>query len=42
VTMRLAHLALRSDEPAYVSFKCLDPDGYTVEGYWEPAQRGVT
>jgi catechol 2,3-dioxygenase-like lactoylglutathione lyase family enzyme len=26
----------RSDEPAYVSLKCLDPDGYTVEAYWEP------
>ncbi|HEX6676918.1 MAG TPA: VOC family protein [Actinomycetes bacterium] len=26
----------RWDEPAYVSVKCLDPDGYTVEAYWEP------
>lgn len=24
------------DEPAYVSVKCLDPDGYTVEASWEP------
>jgi catechol 2,3-dioxygenase-like lactoylglutathione lyase family enzyme len=24
------------DEPAYVSFKCLDPDGYVVEVSWEP------
>lgn len=23
-------------EPAYVSFKCLDPDGYRVEVSWEP------
>jgi catechol 2,3-dioxygenase-like lactoylglutathione lyase family enzyme len=26
----------RTDEPADVSFKCLDPDGYVVEAYWEP------
>ena len=26
----------RCDEAAYVSLKCLDPDGYTVEAYWEP------
>jgi catechol 2,3-dioxygenase-like lactoylglutathione lyase family enzyme len=25
----------RDDEPNYVSFKCLDPDGYRVEVYWE-------
>lgn len=24
------------DEPAYVAFKCLDPDGHRIEGYWEP------
>jgi catechol 2,3-dioxygenase-like lactoylglutathione lyase family enzyme len=24
------------DEPDYVSVKCLDPDGYTVEAAWEP------
>jgi catechol 2,3-dioxygenase-like lactoylglutathione lyase family enzyme len=24
------------DEPELVSFKCLDPDGYPVEAYWEP------
>ncbi len=24
------------DEPGYVAFKCLDPDGYRVEVYWEP------
>jgi catechol 2,3-dioxygenase-like lactoylglutathione lyase family enzyme len=24
------------DEPAYVSVKCLDPDGYVVEAAWEP------
>ena len=23
------------DEPALVSFKCLDPDGWRVEVYWE-------
>ncbi|HEY2935079.1 MAG TPA: VOC family protein [Gaiellaceae bacterium] len=27
------------DEPAYVSVKCLDPDGYVVEAAWEPARR---
>jgi len=26
----------RDDEPALVSFKCLDPDGWRVEVYWEP------
>ena len=24
------------DEPEYVAFKCLDPDGHRVEVYWEP------
>jgi catechol 2,3-dioxygenase-like lactoylglutathione lyase family enzyme len=24
------------DEPAYVSVKCRDPDGYVVEHAWEP------
>ncbi|GAB2692550.1 hypothetical protein GCM10027194_28630 [Thalassiella azotivora] len=24
------------DEDGYVSLKCLDPDGYEVEVYWEP------
>jgi catechol 2,3-dioxygenase-like lactoylglutathione lyase family enzyme len=24
------------DEPAYVSVKCRDPDGYIVEASWEP------
>ena len=24
------------EEPDYVSFKCLDPDGYVVEVSWEP------
>jgi catechol 2,3-dioxygenase-like lactoylglutathione lyase family enzyme len=23
------------DEPGYVSLKCLDPDGYEIEVYWE-------
>ena len=23
------------DEPAYVGFKCFDPDGHAVEVYWE-------
>jgi catechol 2,3-dioxygenase-like lactoylglutathione lyase family enzyme len=27
----------RWDEPAYVSFKCLDPDGYVIEVSWEPS-----
>ena len=26
----------RDDEPELVSFKCLDPDGWRVEAYWEP------
>jgi catechol 2,3-dioxygenase-like lactoylglutathione lyase family enzyme len=25
------------DEPAYVSVKCADPDGWIVEAFWEPA-----
>lgn len=25
------------DSPEYVGFKCLDPDGYEIEVYWEPA-----
>lgn len=25
------------DEPAYVGFKCLDPDGFRVETYCEPS-----
>ena len=24
------------DDPGYVGFKCLDPDGHTIEVYWEP------
>ncbi len=27
----------RDDEPDLVSFKCLDPDGWRVEVYWERA-----
>jgi predicted enzyme related to lactoylglutathione lyase len=23
------------EEPGLVSFKCVDPDGYVVEVYWE-------
>ena len=26
----------RDDEAAYTGFKCLDPDGYRIEVYWEP------
>jgi catechol 2,3-dioxygenase-like lactoylglutathione lyase family enzyme len=26
------------DEPGYVAFKCLDPDGWRVEVYWEPVE----
>jgi hypothetical protein len=26
------------EESTYVAFKCLDPDGHRVEGYWEPAR----
>ena len=29
-------IAERNDEPAYVAFKCLDPDGHRIEVYWEP------
>lgn len=28
-----------SNEPEYVSVKCLDPDGYVVEAAWEPPRR---
>lgn len=28
-----------SDEPEYASVKCRDPDGYTVEAFWEPDER---
>jgi hypothetical protein len=34
----------RWDEPGYVAFKCLDPDGWRVEAYWEvvhPPDRSV-
>jgi catechol 2,3-dioxygenase-like lactoylglutathione lyase family enzyme len=24
------------DDPDYVGFKCLDPDGHRIEVYWEP------
>ncbi|NRQ32215.1 VOC family protein [Nonomuraea sp. NN258] len=27
----------RHEEPGFSSFKCLDPDGYVIEVYWEPA-----
>jgi len=27
-----------SDEPAYASVKCRDPDGYIVEAFWEPGE----
>ena len=27
----------RDDEPELASFKCLDPDGWRVEVYWEPS-----
>ena len=26
------------DTPDHVSVKCLDPDGYVIEVYWEPVQ----
>lgn len=26
----------RYDEPGFVNFKCLDPDCYVVEAYWQP------
>jgi hypothetical protein len=29
-------IAERNDEPAYVAFKCLDPDGHRTEVAWEP------
>jgi catechol 2,3-dioxygenase-like lactoylglutathione lyase family enzyme len=25
------------DEPGFASFKCVDPDGYRIEVYWESA-----
>lgn len=28
-------LTEQHDEPDYVGFKCLDPDGYEIEVYWE-------
>ncbi|MFY1687137.1 VOC family protein [Plantactinospora sp. WMMB782] len=28
------------DDPSYVAFKCLDPDGHRVEAYWEPPTPG--
>jgi catechol 2,3-dioxygenase-like lactoylglutathione lyase family enzyme len=28
------------DEDGYVNLKCLDPDGYEVEVYWEPPPPG--
>jgi len=31
-----ASIIEESDEPDYVSVKCRDPDGYIVEGSWEP------
>jgi catechol 2,3-dioxygenase-like lactoylglutathione lyase family enzyme len=30
----------RDDEPDLVSFKCLDPDGWRIEVYWELARPG--
>jgi catechol 2,3-dioxygenase-like lactoylglutathione lyase family enzyme len=30
----------RWDQPGYVAFKCLDPDGWRVEVYWEPVGEG--
>ena len=27
------------EEPGYVSFKCLDPDGHRIEVYWEPRDK---
>jgi catechol 2,3-dioxygenase-like lactoylglutathione lyase family enzyme len=26
----------RDDDAGYVAFKCLDPDGWRIEVYWEP------
>jgi catechol 2,3-dioxygenase-like lactoylglutathione lyase family enzyme len=28
------------DDPDMVSFKCLDPDGWRIEVYWEPDRSG--
>jgi len=28
----------RDDEPALVSFTCLDPDGWRVQAYWEESR----
>jgi catechol 2,3-dioxygenase-like lactoylglutathione lyase family enzyme len=30
------------DTDTYVGLKCLDPDGYEIEVYWEPAQAHQT
>ena len=30
------------DEPAYVSVKCCDPDGYVVEVAWEPSREATS
>jgi catechol 2,3-dioxygenase-like lactoylglutathione lyase family enzyme len=30
----------RDEEPAYIAFKCLDPDGHRIEVYWEPPLSG--
>ena len=30
----------RWDQAGYVAFKCLDPDGWRVEVYWEPVGGG--
>ncbi len=30
------------DTPTYVGFKCLDPDKFPVEIYWEPASQRAT
>jgi catechol 2,3-dioxygenase-like lactoylglutathione lyase family enzyme len=27
-----------NEEPAYVAFKCLDPDGHRIEASWESSQ----
>lgn len=29
-------LVASEEEPTYVGLKCLDPDGYEIEVYWEP------
>ena len=31
-------IAERDEEPGYVAFKCLDPDGYRIEVYCEPGE----